>query len=51
MSGGFLPLPVDQVEAFKSGDGEVIVAVGHASYAHMAVMGKPVRAALAEDLE
>ncbi len=36
---------------FASGDGEVVVAVGHPNYAHMAVMTKPVRAALAEDFD
>ena len=38
-----------QIAAFKSHDGEVVVAVGHAAYAHMAVMPKPVRTALAGD--
>ena len=45
------PFSSDQIEAFKSGDGEVIVAVGHANYAHMAVMQSSVRSALAEDFD
>jgi len=45
------PFSPGQIAAFKSGDGEVIVAVGHDNYAHMAVMAKPVRAALAEDFD
>ena len=45
------PLSSDQAETFKSGIGDVIVAISHANYAHMAVMAKPVRAALAEDLD
>ena len=44
----FLP---EQVEAFRSGIGDVIVAISHASYAHMAMMAKPVRAALSGDLD
>ena len=45
------PFSSDQVETFKSGIGDVIVAISHANYAHMAVMAKPVRAALAGDLD
>ena len=45
------PFSSDQVERFKSEIGDVIVAISHANYAHMAVMAKPVRAALAEDLD
>ncbi len=41
----------DQIAAFKSGDGDVVVGVGHPSYAHMAVMTKQVRAALATDFD
>ena len=45
------PFSSDQIEAFKSDDGEVIVAVGHDNYAHMAVMPKQVRMALAADFD
>ena len=45
------PFSLEQVEAFKSGIGDVIVAISHANYAHMAVMAKPVRAALAGELD
>ena len=45
------PFSSDQVEKFKSEIGDVIVAISHANYAHMAVMAKPVRAALAGDLD
>ena len=45
------PFSPEQVEAFRSGIGDVIVAISHANYAHMAVMAKPVRAALAGDLD
>lgn len=37
--------------AFKAGDGEAIVGVGHPNYAHIAVMTDAVRAALAGDLD
>ncbi len=43
---GFTP---DQITAFGSGDGDVVVGVGHPNYAHMAVMPAAVRAALARD--
>ena len=36
-------------ESGESGDGEVVVAVGHDAYAHMAVMPGRVRRALARD--
>ena len=45
------PFSSDQVERFKYEIGDVIVAISHANYAHMAVMAKPVRAALAEDFD
>ena len=45
------PFSSNQVETFKSGIGDVIVAISHTNYAHMAVMAKPVRAALAEDFD
>ncbi len=41
----------DQIAAFKSGDGDVVVGVGHPSYAHMAVLPPAVRAALARDFD
>ena len=45
------PFSPEQVEAFRSGIGDVIVAISHANYAHMAMMAKPVRAALSGDLD
>jgi hypothetical protein len=45
------PFSPDQIEAFRSGEGNVIVAVGHENYAHMAVMPAPVRTALAADFD
>ena len=41
----------DQIAAFRSGDGDVVVGVGHPNYAHMAVLPKAVRAALARDFD
>ncbi len=45
------PFTPDRIAAFGSGDGEVVVAVGHAEYAHLAVMPKRVRRALAADFD
>jgi hypothetical protein len=43
------PFTPAQIEAFRSGIGEVILGFTHASYGHMAVMPDAVRAALAKD--
>jgi hypothetical protein len=43
------PFTPDQIAAFRSGDGDVVVGVGHPNYAHMAVMPDAARAALALD--
>ena len=38
-----------QVQAFKSGSGDVVVGFDHANYGHMAVMSPTVRQALSDD--
>ena len=43
------PFTAAQVEAFRSGVGEVIVGFDHANYGHMAVMPPAVRQALSAD--
>ena len=43
------PFTAQQVAAFKSGVGDVIVGFDHANYGHMAVMPPAVRTALARD--
>lgn len=45
------PFSDEQIRQFQNGDGEVIVAVGHENYAHMAVVPADVRRALAEDFD
>jgi hypothetical protein len=43
------PFAAAQVEAFRSGAGDVIVGFDHANYGHMAVMPPAVRQALSKD--
>lgn len=43
------PFTAAQVEAFRSGAGDVIVGFDHANYGHMAVMPSAVRQALSRD--
>ena len=43
------PFTAAQVEAFRSGVGDVIVGFDHANYGHMAVMPPAVRQALSRD--
>jgi hypothetical protein len=43
------PFTAAQVEAFRSGTGDVIVGFDHANYGHMAVMPPAVRQALSRD--
>jgi len=43
------PFTAAQVEAFRSGAGDVIVGFDHANYGHMAVMPPAVRQALSKD--
>jgi hypothetical protein len=43
------PFTDQQVDAFRNADAEIILGVGHENYAHMAVIPKAVREALAED--
>ena len=43
------PFTPAQVEAFRSGTGDVVVGFDHANYGHMAVMSAPVRQALSAD--
>ncbi|MEQ9638536.1 MAG: DUF3501 family protein [Alphaproteobacteria bacterium] len=40
----------EQVAAFRSGQGEVMLAISHPEYGHMAVLSPATRAALAGDL-
>jgi hypothetical protein len=43
------PFTAAQIEAFRTGGGDVIVGFDHASYGHMAVMPPAVRQALSRD--
>ena len=43
------PFTAAQVEAFRSGEGDVVVGFDHANYGHMAVMPAAVREALGKD--
>jgi len=43
------PFTAAQVDAFRSGVGDVIVGFDHANYGHMAVMSPTVRQALSKD--
>ncbi len=43
------PFTAAQVAAFKAPDAEVVLAIGHPEYRHMAALPENVRAALAED--
>lgn len=43
------PFTTHQVDAFRSGTGDVVVGFDHANYGHMAVMPPAVRQALCED--
>jgi hypothetical protein len=43
------PFTAAQVEAFRSGAGDVILGFDHANYGHMAVMSPAVRQALSRD--
>lgn len=45
------PFTDDQAAAFKAGDGQAVLGIGHENYAHMAVMPDAVRKALAGDLD
>ncbi|MFP4004822.1 MAG: DUF3501 family protein, partial [Alphaproteobacteria bacterium] len=45
------PLTEEQATAFKSGEGEVILAIEHPAYRHMAVLPGETRAELSGDLE
>jgi len=39
----------EQVAKFRSGEGQVVVGIGHPNYGHMAVMAPSIRQALAKD--
>ena len=43
------PFTAGQVQAFKSGSGDVVVGFDHANYGHMAVMSPAVRQSLSGD--
>ncbi len=45
------PFTARQIEALKAAGAEVILAVGHEKYAHMARLPENIRAALADDLD
>ncbi|MCY4238015.1 MAG: DUF3501 family protein [Rhodospirillaceae bacterium] len=45
------PFTDAQAAAFKSGEGQTVLGVGHRNYAHMAVLPETVRNALSEDLD
>ncbi len=45
------PFSKPQVEAFRSGKGDVVVGFDHANYGHMALMPADVRQALARDFD
>lgn len=45
------PFTDAQATAFKSGEGQAIVGIGHDNYAHMAILSDAVRQALAGDLD
>ena len=45
------PMTDDQAASFKSGDGEVMIAIDREGYQHRAVMPAAVRKALAADLD
>lgn len=44
------PMTPNQVAAFKAGEGDVVLGIGHARYRHMAVLPEDVRRELASDL-
>ncbi len=44
------PLTEEQAAAFKSGEGEAILGIGHPAYRHMAVLPEETRAELSGDL-
>ncbi len=45
------PLEYEHAERFRTGQGDVVVAIEHPGYGHMAVMPDAVRRALATDLD
>jgi hypothetical protein len=45
------PFTAAQIEAFRSGGGDVVVGFDHPAYGHMAVMPQAVRAALSADFD
>jgi hypothetical protein len=45
------PLTAEQAAAFKSGEGDVILGIGHPDYRHMAVFSDQTRAELVTDLD
>lgn len=47
----WFPFTPQQIAGFKTPETRVLVGFDHASYAHMAVMPEPVRAALADDFD
>ncbi|MSP52209.1 MAG: DUF3501 family protein [Alphaproteobacteria bacterium] len=45
------PLTPDRAAVVKSGSAEIVLGIGHANYAHMAMLTESVRSALADDLD
>lgn len=45
------PLTLDRAAVVKSGSAEIVLGIGHANYAHMAMLTESVRSALADDLD
>ena len=45
------PFSPEQIQHFRDGSVQVVLAITHPRYAHMAVMPDPVRRALAEDFD
>lgn len=45
------PMSEEQAVAFRSGEGEAVLGIGHSAYRHMAVLPEDTRAELSGDLE
>jgi Protein of unknown function (DUF3501) len=41
----------DLISRFKATGAQIVVGIDHPNYAHMAVLPKPIRTALAEDFD
>ena len=45
------PFTAGQIAKFKAPDAQIIIAIGHPHYGHMAIVSEPVRASLAADFD